>query len=63
MIRYELCDKRGWDVCSSPMESMCGVTSDRIKGRGRRWGLENAEAMMALEGLVPEHRAMASVLG
>ena len=51
MIRYEQCDSRGWDVGSGPMESMCGVTTDRIKGRGRRWDLDNAEAMMALEAL------------
>jgi hypothetical protein len=51
MIRYELCDKRGWDVGSGPMESTCGVTTDRIKGRGRRWDLDNAEAVMALEAL------------
>jgi len=51
MIRYDQCDKRGWDVGSGPMESMCGVTTDRIKGRGRRWDIDNAEAMMALEAL------------
>jgi hypothetical protein len=51
MIVYEQCDSRGWDVGSGPMESMCGVTTDRIKGRGRRWDLENAEAMMGLEAL------------
>lgn len=51
MIVYEKCDSRGWDVGSGPMESMCGVTTDRLKGRGRRWDLENAEAMMALEAL------------
>jgi hypothetical protein len=51
MIRYERCDARGLDVGSGPMESMCGVTTDRIKGRGRRWDLNNAEAMMALEAL------------
>ncbi len=51
MVRYEQCDARGLDVGSGPMESMCGVTTDRIKGRGRRWDLENAEAMMALEAL------------
>jgi len=38
-----------WSGC--PMESMCGVTTGRIKGRGRRWDLENAEAMMALEAV------------
>lgn len=51
MIRYEECDRHGWNVGSGPMESMCGVTTDRIKGRGRRWDLDNAEAMMALESL------------
>jgi hypothetical protein len=33
------------------MESMCGVTTDRIKGRGRRWDIDNAEAIMAIEAL------------
>lgn len=51
MIRYEECERRGWNVGSGPMESMCGVTTDRIKGRGRRWDLDNAEAIMALEAL------------
>jgi hypothetical protein len=51
MILYDQCDQRGWDVGSGPMESMCGVTTDRLKGRGRRWDLDNAEAMMALEAL------------
>jgi hypothetical protein len=51
MILYEKCDPRGWDVGSGPTESMCGVTTDRVKGRGRRWDLDNAEAMMALEAL------------
>ena len=51
MIRYEQCDAGGLDVGSGPMESMCGVTTDRIKGRGRRWDMDNAEAMMALEAL------------
>jgi len=51
MILYEKCDPHGWDVGSGPMESMCGVTTDRIKGRGRRWDMDNAEAMMGLEAL------------
>ena len=51
MIQYDQCDQKGWDVGSGPMESMCGVTTDRIKGRGRRWDLDNAEALMALEAL------------
>lgn len=51
MIRYDECDAHGWDVSSGPMESMCGVTTDRLKGRGRRWDLENAEGLMAIEAL------------
>ena len=51
MIAYEECERHGWDVGTGPMESMCGVTTDRIKGRGRRWDHDNAEAVMALEGL------------
>jgi len=51
MIAYERCDQQDWDVGSGPMESMCGVTTDRIKGRGRRWDMDNAQAMMALEAL------------
>ena len=51
MMPYPKCDQRGWDVGTGPMESMCGVTTDRIKGRGRRWDIDNAEALMALEAL------------
>jgi hypothetical protein len=51
MILYDQCDQHDWNVGSGPMESMCGVTTDRIKGRGRRWDMDNAEAMMALEAL------------
>jgi len=51
MINYDRCDRKGWDVGSGPMESMCGVTTDRLKGRGRRWDIGNAEALMALEAL------------
>jgi len=51
MMPYDVCDQKGWDVGSGPMESMCGVTTDRIKGRGRRWDIDNAEAVMALEAL------------
>lgn len=51
MMEYAECEKRGWDVGTGPMESMCGVTTDRLKGRGRRWDLENAEAVMGLEAM------------
>ena len=51
MINYDRCEEKGLDVGSGPMESMCGVTTDRLKGRGRRWDIGNAEALMALEAL------------
>ena len=51
MMPYDVCDQKGWDVGSGPMESMCGVTTDRIKGRRKRWDIDNAEALMALEAL------------
>lgn len=51
MMGYSRCDAHGWDVGSGPMESMCGVTTDRIKGRGRRWNMDNAVALMELEAL------------
>jgi hypothetical protein len=51
MLCYDQCKKKGWDVGSGPMESMCGVTTDRLKGRGRRWDIDNAESLMALEAL------------
>jgi len=51
MMPYDTCEQRGWDVGSGPIESMCGVTTDRIKSRGRRWDFDNAEAVMALEAL------------
>jgi len=51
MMDYAECEKRGWDVGTGPMESTCGVTTDRLKGRGRRWDLDNAESLMALEAM------------
>jgi hypothetical protein len=30
---------------------MCGVLSRRLKGAGKRWDSDNAEAIMALEAL------------
>jgi len=51
MMPYEKCEQNGWDVGSGPMESMCSVTTDRIKRRGRRWDIDNAESQMVLEAL------------
>ena len=51
MIRYDESERRGWDVGTGPMESMCKATTRRLKGQGMRWDSDNAEAMMALEAL------------
>lgn len=48
MIRYPEFRGRGWQIGSGPTESECKTTTHRIKGRGRRWDSDNAEAMMAM---------------
>jgi len=48
MIRYPEFRRRGWQIGSGPTESECKTTTQRVKGRGRRWNSGNAEAMMAL---------------
>ena len=48
MIRYPEFRRRGWQIGSGPTESECKTTTQRVKGRGRRWDGPNAEAMMAL---------------
>jgi hypothetical protein len=48
MIRYPEFRRRGWQIGSGPTESECKTTTQRVKGRGRRWDGDNAEAMMAL---------------
>lgn len=51
MMQYALWEARGLHIGSGPVESMCKVTTQRIKGPGMRWDADNAEAMMALEAL------------
>jgi hypothetical protein len=51
MIRYPEYRARGWQIGSGPTEAACKTTTGRVKGRGRRWDSENAEAMMALAAL------------
>jgi hypothetical protein len=48
MIRYPEFRRRGWQIGSGPTESECKTTTHRVKGRGRRWDGDNAEAMIAL---------------
>jgi hypothetical protein len=51
MIRYPEFRSKGWQIGSGPTEAECKTTTHRVKGRGRRWNSENAEAMMALAAL------------
>ena len=51
MIRYPEFLSHGWQIGSGPMESQCRVVPDRIKGPGKRWDADNAEAVMALEAV------------
>ena len=49
LIVYERCEKNGWRISSSTTESECGATPHRVKGQGKRWDGDNAEAVIALE--------------
>src|SRR5207248_2877893 len=51
MIDYPAFERRGWNIGTGPVESMCKVTTWRVKGPGMRWDGDNAEAMVALECL------------
>jgi hypothetical protein len=49
MIQYPEFLQRGWQIGSGPTEGLCKTTTQRIKGRGRRWNAVNAEGMMAVD--------------
>jgi hypothetical protein len=49
MIRYPEFRSRGWQIGSGPTEAQCKASTQRLKGRGRRWDRANAEAIMALD--------------
>jgi len=51
MIVYDQCERHGWRISSSTTESECGAAPHRIKGPGKRWDADNAEAVIALETL------------
>jgi hypothetical protein len=51
MIVYDECERRGWRISSSTTESECGAAPHRVKGSGKRWDTDNAEAVIALETL------------
>lgn len=47
---------KGWQIGSGPTEAQCKTTTQRVKGRGRRWDWANAEAIMALSALEASNR-------
>ena len=51
IIRYPEFREKHWQIGSGPTEAECKTTTHRVKGRGRRWDSDNAEAMMALAAL------------
>ncbi|MGA8615145.1 MAG: hypothetical protein WB760_26390 [Xanthobacteraceae bacterium] len=51
MIVYDECERHGWRISSSTTESECGAAPHRVKGSGKRWDADNAEAVVALETL------------
>jgi hypothetical protein len=51
LINYPEFRAKGWQIGSGPTEAQCGTTTDRVKGKGRRWDQENALGVMSLETL------------
>jgi hypothetical protein len=51
MINYPEFREKGWQIGSGPTESRCKTSTSRLKGRGRRWNIANAEAVAALTTL------------
>ena len=51
MIRYPEFRAKGWQIGSGPTEATCKTLTARLKGSGKRWDADNAEALMALEAL------------
>lgn len=51
MINYPEFQQKSWQIGSGPTESRCKTSTQRLKGRGRRWNKSNAEALAALTTL------------
>lgn len=51
MLDYPQYVERGWQIGSGPTEAMCKTTTARIKGSGKRWDADNAEAVANLAAL------------
>ena len=56
MIGYPNFQSHGWQIGSGPTESRCKTTTSRLKGRGRRWDPQNAEAVAAHTTLQDSHQ-------
>ena len=56
MIDYPRFLANGWRIGSGPTESQCRVVPARVKGPGKRWDADNAEAVMALEAVHQSHQ-------
>jgi len=51
LIDYPRFLKEQWQIGSGPTESQCNQVPRRVKGRGKRWDPDHAEAVMAIETL------------
>jgi hypothetical protein len=51
LIDYPRFLKEQWQIGSGPTESQCNQIPRRVKGRGKRWDPDTAEAVMAIETL------------
>ena len=51
MVVYPRFLELGLQIGSGPTEGQCKQVPRRVKGRGRRWDADNAEAVMALEAM------------
>jgi hypothetical protein len=51
LIEYPRFLNEQWQIGSGPTESQCNQVPRRVKGRGKRWDPDNAEAVMAIETL------------
>lgn len=51
LIGYPRFLKEQWQIGSGPTESQCNQVPRRVKGRGKRWDPDHAEAVMAIETL------------
>ena len=51
MVNYPSFEAQGWPIGSGPTESMAGVLTTRIRGRGRRWDADNIDCVMALQAI------------